>query len=399
MLEPIIPAATLADLHPPETVLAPRTTWERAKWSVIEPYRLDFVTGHTLPVMGSMPLICHRAVAAAVGLEFLSACGLPTPQNIEIFDAEEEAIALAAARIRRGERLVYAYPLPDEVSSDSSVLVPVDAYAFLNDKRNLPELAGADRVPQRRVLSFAGIRDWKGPLPAYLKVAIAGANGGGHDVRYCVDLKSWADALDAFRLRGGSEPQEVIVEEAVDIGTCWCMGVAVLDDGVRFLGGAAQTFSAPAVQKGNRIDPSDAPPGEAVEAALEIAERGRSRGYRGIAGFDMALDANGRLYVFDLNFRLNASTTALLLHDSAVKRIGATVSETWAANVEKPLAAAIDALLPFAEAGTFVPTRFYDATPQSRGMSTIGGLIIADSAAETQRLGEAFDAALRSLSA
>ena len=395
MLDPIVPAATLSDLHPPGTAFAPRSNWVRARWAVAESYRLDTATSHTLTVMGGMPLICHRAVATPLALDFLRVCGLSFATNLSTYETEAEAITLAADRVRCGERLIYVYPPPPGIDDDAAVIVHVPEYCYLNDKRNLEDLAGSERQPPRHILRYAQARELDFKSPVYLKAAIAGANGGGYGVRYCADAGTWASAIDYFFQRADDD-LDLIVEDAIDTGTCWCMGVAVLADRVRFLGGAAQIFGAPTVQIGSRIDPSDSPPEEAVSATLEIAERARRRGYRGLAGFDMALGPSKRLYVFDLNFRLNASTVPLLLHASAVARVGGRVSETWSGTKKQPLEALVEAVRPFAESGVFVPTRFYDATPESRGISTLGGIAVADSAQEVRRLCKALHATLKS---
>ena len=47
-----------------------------------------------------------------------------------------------------------------------------------------------------------------------------------------------------------------------------------------------------------------------------------SCGYRGFAGFDVAICDDGAAYIYDLNFRFNGSTTPLLLYNSASSAIG-----------------------------------------------------------------------------
>jgi hypothetical protein len=47
--------------------------------------------------------------------------------------------------------------------------------------------------------------------------------------------------------------------------------------------------------------------------AQDVVRRAAALGYRGIAGIDMVLSSDGRVYVLDLNFRVNGSTAAVLL--------------------------------------------------------------------------------------
>lgn len=107
-----------------------------------------------------------------------------------------------------------------------------------------------------------------------------------------------------------------------------------------------------------------------------------------MAGFDLGLTTQGRPYVFDLNFRVVSSTVQLLLHPSAVERVGASVSESWHELTKGPVADALAALEPFGLSGLFVPCRLWDATPESNGCSMLTGFVVGNSAeaiAETRQ--------------
>jgi hypothetical protein len=84
-------------------------------------------------------------------------------------------------------------------------------------------------------------------------------------------------------------------------------------------------------------------------------------------------------FIFDLNFRMVSSTVQLLLHQSAVERIDARVTESWHRLTHGPLAPALAAIEPLGRSGRFVPCRLWEANPHSRGRSMITGFLVADS--------------------
>lgn len=99
-------------------------------------------------------------------------------------------------------------------------------------------------------------------------------------------------------------------------------------------------------------------------------------GYRGFAGFDMGVDAAGQIWVFDLNFRLNGSTTGLLLLRAGFDQLGAPVMRTrsWTAGVGfADLARAVRAA---AARGELLPFCLYDPgdgpTPGRLGGAVLG---------------------------
>jgi hypothetical protein len=382
------PRMHLSDLFPQGTVFAPRSSAEQTKWVYSATMSLDTATGNTITVMGRMPLICHRAVATPQIQEFLGLAGHTLPSDMDVYDSEEESVALALERARTGERLAYIYPPPSELQTLPCFLVPVPEYNFLNDKSHMPLFVDPRFLPSRQLFPPDALDELAASIPiwpVFVKVAFPGASGLGSDVRFCPNAQSWSDALEWLRDRCAGI-SAVIVEEAVDILTCWCLNVGVLETGCRYLGAAIQLFDAPARQWGSRIDPDDQPPAQAVELALTIAEKARSRGYLGVCGFDIGVSPKGEVFVFDLNFRLNGSTTQLLLHDAATARAGARVSQSWQRVIPGPLEPLLERLTPFADAGRFVPTRFYAATEVSDGKSMLTGFVVADTVEEADSL-------------
>jgi hypothetical protein len=154
-----------------------------------------------------------------------------------------------------------------------------------------------------------------------------------------------------------------------------------------------QLFGRPGKQSGSRIDPDRMPPDALVNIARSIASRARDLGFRGVAGFDLGVTSEGRPYVFDLNFRIAASTPQILLHGQATARVNARISESWNVMIRGELSPALHRIAPFAHNGSFVPIRLYEGTPISQNRSIITGMIVAPTLAELDILNLSMKAA------
>jgi hypothetical protein len=102
----------------------------------------------------------------------------------------------------------------------------------------------------------------------------------------------------------------------------------------------------------------------------------------------------GRVVVFDLNFRMAASTPQVLLHAAATRRVGGRVSQSWSRQLCSPLSPVLALLTPRVCAGDFVPLRLSEATPASGGRCVITGLLIAEDVPGVVRLERELQTAL-----
>lgn len=390
------PSRTFDQLLPPGAVYAPRTTLEHVGWVLSDAYRLDTLTGLTLLVTGSVPVSCHRNTVTPEILAFFESCGAtPSPHRVP-YQTAEQAFEQTRRWAEQGHRIVSPYPLPAELCEPQSLLVPDALYRWLNDKSNLDELVDADWLAPALMLTPEAAPDLLTAFagqPVYVKACVAGASGAGIDVRYAPDVHARHQALDWLVGRAHCF-SGVRVELALDIPVCWCLNLSIRSDCVEYLGAAIQLFSSPGQQSGSLIDPSQEPPASAVDEAMRIAREAQRLGYRGLAGFDLGLTADGRPYVFDLNFRMVSSTVQLLLHQSAVERVGGAVTESWHHLIAGPLAPALAALEPFGLTGRFVPCRLWEATAESLGHSMVTGFLVAESMACLCETREAMASAL-----
>lgn len=219
------------------------------------------------------------------------------------------------------------------------------------------------------------------------------ATGWGFTVFPCFYREAFVAAKKWFADRQDSIAT-VLVEEWIDVKCSWCVGIAVRENETVCFGGAEQIFSAPTRQSGSVIDPQQALPPEGEALAVAMGEVARHLGFRGIAGLDIGQTIDGRLMVFDPNFRIASSTSQLLFHPAASKRVDLPVSQSFQVTPLAPFDEIANRLHKPIDEGWFVPTRFFNGEkhPLSGGKHIITGFVLgADrnlAVAASQRLQE-----------
>jgi hypothetical protein len=117
----------------------------------------------------------------------------------------------------------------------------------------------------------------------------------------------------------------LIVEEYLELVENWCVHFCVeAIGGPRLLGATEQLISATGAYGGSRVGGTVLPPAAAA-LCQGVAERARELGFIGYCGIDTGLTSSGELKVFDLNFRINASTPPLLV----LNAIAASRGPSW----------------------------------------------------------------------
>jgi len=343
-------------LWPANAVFMARTTLERMRMLGVGRLTLDSVTTHLMGILGDRPTVRHRSGATDEILAFLHDAGLTIAEDMRLFGTAEEAWDLADALVSEGKRLFWPYPLPRGRFAEDANLVRTDLWERLNSKEYLGEIVPDGALPPRAILSTRHLGADRA-LPVVVKAGGVEATGWGYAVHFCRTPECLDRVKRTFLAEGiGSS----IVESALQVACSWCVNLAISEAGVTYLGAAEQLFSAPGRQAGSLVDPDNALPDAGIELARSIGEVARRRGFRGVAGLDIGRVADGRLIVFDPNFRFNASTAQVLLHPAAARRSGLGVSRSFAVAVDLPAASVLDRLRFAVEEGWFVPTRIVD---------------------------------------
>jgi hypothetical protein len=371
------PAIDPHRVYPPGTALMPRTDLAAVRLLDFQPIQLDTVTSHWAGLLGERPAVRHRAGAGSEVFAVYRRAGIGISEETRTYRTAEEAEAIADGLVVEGARLFWPYPPRAGRFPDAAHLVPPALWRRINAKENLAELAPAGSLPRRSVLSHEALARLDPEGPIFLKAGGDQPTGMGYAVRYCADRAAFDAARSWFAEQRADVPA-VIVEEALDVEVCWCAGIAVLEAETLCFGGAEQVFSAPGVQSGSVIDPECAFPDAGRALATAVGDAARRLGFRGIAGLDIGRARDGRLLVFDPNFRFNSSSAQLLFHPRAAARAGLPVSLSFDLMLAGPFAELASRLAAPIDEAWFVPLRLWNGEehPLAEGRHQVTGMVL-----------------------
>lgn len=373
-LEPCIPAA---DIYPPEAAFMARTTLAEAYGVGYTNMNLDGVTLLLAGVLGDRATVRHASGTTDEILAFLSEAGLTITEAMRRYREKAEADQHARELVARGHKLFWAFPAALDVCGDEGHLVSPSLWRELNAKKNLHMLAPAGNILPQQVLGIGSAAGVAFSRPVFVKAAGGISTGAGYMVRFCDSPQAYAEACAWFAEQPGVD--ELLVETAAAIRSSWCVSIVVQQDGVQDVAAVEQLFSAPGKQSGSIVDPVNAIPQEGLALARAIGEAGRQRGFRGLAGIDVGLSQDGRIYAFDPNFRFAASASQALLHGAAARRSGLSTSISINDGVATAMPELLSRLRGPMQDGWFIPTRLIDGAllPAANGKCMYTGFVMA----------------------
>ncbi|MBS8227466.1 hypothetical protein [Vannielia litorea] len=388
---PLVPGVPPGGLMPEGTAYMARTDLHQTRMLGYTPFNLDAVTTLLLGVLGRCPTLRHRGGVSDEILTFLEAAGHQIEEDMRVFTTTEEAVAHGKGMVAEGYRLAWPYPVTEGLYGEGAHLVAPDLWARLNSKESLPWLVPPGALAPRELRAVDQLDGVA--LPVFLKAAGEEATGWGHAVRYCTDAESLAAARAQLEAMG---VERVICEAALEVERCWCANLTIMETGVHYLGAAEQTFSAPGQQLGNVIDPAHPLPEAGIALAMEVARKAQAEGFLGVCGFDIGRTVGGEMIVFDPNFRFNACTQQILLHDTAAARVGLACSQTFAGQFKGPLSEMVARLREPVQEGWLVPYRLIDASlmETAEGICHCTGLVLGRDRADAAKRAETLTAAL-----
>jgi hypothetical protein len=384
----IRPAITMAEIYGPRHVYAPRAHPRRSDLITTDGILLDGLTGNQLSVLGDMAAVASLGVITPLARELADEAGLEWTTDIHPFASEAESVGVPRALARSGMKIVINHVYPDGELPPGATWVDQSLLSHLNNKGNLGELVPSANAPWRRVVRRAAITEGslRLPTPVVLKGVTSDSAGSGGAVRICLTPADVASA-PAWMARC----EHVVVEEYLSIVRSPCVNFAVMTDGeVRYLGLADQHLTPDGSYKGNWMYPGDALPAGAIAALSSVVARGAAMGYRGIVGMDVVVTPDDRVVVIDLNFRLNGSTSGILLRESIERATGATVFRQRSFAADDGFDHLTTVARDFIRRGRLIPTNLYD--PRAAGHRGPGvparmtGLLLADSRADAMAL-------------
>lgn len=352
-----------------------------------DPHLCDAYSGPIMAIAGDTPVICSAGVASPYGLQLLAAAGLPVSSEIRTYRTAEEFRRLVGDLIANGERVLCQHVHDErEVPAEACMVAP-GLLRYLNNKANLPALVGAEGAPRRAPIAAADVASLDVDESWVLKVCCEDSSGGGYGVH--VHRAGSPIAWPKF-VRTGTD---LIVEEYLDLVENWCVHFCVEAIGApRLIGATEQLTSATGAYGGSRVGGTVLAPA-AAELCRAVVERARRMGFIGYCGVDTGLTSGGEVKVFDLNFRINASTPPLL----ALEALAATRGPGWEGRGrwqtyrhDGPLAGLVGRLEAVYPASALVPIAGYDPafTANGPGPSLLSALLVGDDERELRWLTE-----------
>ncbi|MCH5374899.1 MAG: hypothetical protein JJ992_13065 [Planctomycetes bacterium] len=376
----IRPSITLREVYGDDCVFNGRASYSSYGWLPTEPAILDALTGSTLAVAGGLPAIRSRGVTTERGCDLLVQAGLPVDDASLVYASRDEYLQRLAEAPDSGRKIVFSHLHPPQEISHDVYWIDATLLSFLNNKANLPALVSEGSIPKRRVISASGIA--RQGTPVVIKVADDLSNGAGFAVRLCHHQDDLLAAQRDFRTC-----DRVVAEEYLAIDRNLCVNFATVGREVVHLGTAEQIVTPSGAYAGNWLVPPDDLPQRAIDLGRGIMEQAAGRGYRGLAGFDIAVLRDGRLLVLDLNFRINGCTPSLLLYEHArsVLKFPLGCLRTWRGRAGSFL----DIYRVFSEAVAdryFLPLCVYEpaAGGNPEGVPSVSGLVFGATRVEVE---------------
>jgi hypothetical protein len=308
---------TLMDVYGAGHVYNPIAPERGDDWIRSDPNNVGLGVARRLPIAGALPILCTPAAASTRGFELLEAAGLRRPEHLVLVDSPESQRAALKKLACTHPRVALQHAYPVDELPQTAWWIPPELLSFLNNKANLTKLVPDGHTPRREVVPIADLSPEHPAIrhyPVFVKVATDLSTGGGTAVRRCRTPVE----LVAVRAEFANQPS-VVVEEEFEFDRSFCVQFAIAHDAsVRYLGAAEQIVNERCGYSGSWFDLRAEADAGFMDIGTAISEVGGAMGYYGIAGYDMARRTDGTVIVFDLNFRINGSTTPLLLSQSVL---------------------------------------------------------------------------------
>ncbi len=377
----LVPALTLADIFGPGIVYVARRSPSVHGWGSTEPGNTDSQTGNQLAVAGRMPCIANAGVVTPPALALLADAGLPVEADLHVYRSPAEYLDLLRRLPARGFRLAMQRAHPEDEAPRAASLVPSDLLRALNDKGRMEDVVPPGWLAPRRVFAMSELPPAEnllgGGRPVVLKAATPQPSGGGYGVWVC---RSRAE-VEAARAALSGE-RFVVVEEFLRIRRSVCVHAVVLPDGTVSVGGVAEEVcGADGRWLGSWLDAeADALPAEVPGVVLQIVRAAAARGYRGIAGIDVAIPEEGPPRVLDLNFRINGSTAVAWLRGAVERERGGVSMRLRGWACERGFDHLLRTARAAMERGALIPLGLYDpAASTTAGLPRLRGILAGPS--------------------
>jgi hypothetical protein len=336
-------------------------------------------------VAGGIPYIVCSALVTPEALSIHAEAGLGIEAELIRYRSIPEYFAALSRVIRDGRRLACQRVHPEEEITAAAAVVSPELLRSLNDKGRMLEVVRPEWLPERQAMLVAELpagRSLVAPgRPVVLKVSSPMPSGGG----YGVWIARTPEEVEVVRSTLGGDAR-VVVEEHLSLIRTVCVHAVVYPDGSSAVLGLAEEVCDDLHWVGNWLDGAgDQVPESVPQMVAEVVSLASAKGYRGPVGVDVALCADGRVLVLDLNFRVCGSTAAAWLRPWLERTRGVSTIRvaTWTGS--QGFGAMCRVVREAMGRGTLIPLSLYDPEgAEMGGAPRVAGLVVGSSRGEVE---------------
>jgi hypothetical protein len=258
---------------------------------------------------------------------------LPPSIDANVYGKRRNVMVRHALRnIATSGRLVMAQPLLDEGLKDKYQISP-ELIVWLNDKKNMSTYISSEFLPRRFLFFSDGLSFFSSmkpiPIPCVVKVS---SSSSGDGVRICKTFAALQAAKYRFRAIRGTIFIEEYIASSHNIGIQFGIPWEVKKP-IEILGINEQIVTPQGEYLGAMIRRSSMlPEVSAIRQTLltRILPYVREKGWYGIGGLDVLIDAKQKFYFIDSNFRMTAVSPYLsLIQNGKIRKSMATFTGSW----------------------------------------------------------------------
>ncbi len=226
-----------------------------------------------------------------------------------------ELVKKALKNITKFGQLIMAQPFLQNDLKKHYQIDP-ETSIWLNDKHNMPEYISEQYLPKRYATFTNGeafcSSDQTFPIPCVIKIS---SSSSGDGVWICHDVSQFAEA----KAKVSELNTTIYVEQYIDIVKNFGVQFGIPADQskpIDIIGYDEQQTTDQGEFLGGLINPHQQYPvlDEVYQLLLEdVLPKIREKGWYGIGGFDVLIDANDSFYIVDSNFRATGLTPYFFL--------------------------------------------------------------------------------------
>lgn len=377
----------LGELYANDVVYTARPSYISNPWLEPNEHQSNFLTGREL-LIADMPVIVHEASVTEKLRTLFSHVNQTLPENIYTFKDKTSYEALLQTLTQQEQKRIYTqYVHGEDLIAPEHYAMNKQVFIDLNTKSRIPEWTNGKYLPKRQVVKIEDFQEelkhWD--LPLVIKPGDELPTAGGYGVMICYNQSDLEQAIARIE-NAKAATQTLIIEQCIETVDNYCVQYALHPKkGIIYLGAAKQLTDDYGFYNGN-VNAIDVP--EAViQAGYEIMQIGVDKGFIGVAGFDLLVDAQQNIYAIDLNFRHNGSTSLLVLDPVLTGKYHKFYSYISGEDQE----AFFQTIENYVKKGVLYPLSFYDGEYfQQPVASRFAGIWHADHPEEIERLEETF---------